>query len=115
MGKILVNANADIDATSYFGETALMIAAWDGHLEILKFLLEENANIDKTDDNGDTALMKAARSYWGTLEIVNYLLNRNAKIDIKKKKRSRTSQIYELRAKYFFSHIYTTFIHLNEF
>ncbi|HNF57917.1 MAG TPA: ankyrin repeat domain-containing protein [Leptospiraceae bacterium] len=41
------------------GNTALLIAAWDGHNELVKYLLKNNVNINQVDNNGYTALIKA--------------------------------------------------------
>lgn len=42
------------------GRTALQIASYQGHLEVVKTLLQAHANVDLRDDEGDTALHYAA-------------------------------------------------------
>lgn len=42
------------------GSTALQIASYQGHLEVVKALLQAHANVDLRDDEGDTALHYAA-------------------------------------------------------
>lgn len=42
------------------GRTALQIASYQGHLEVVKALLQAHANVNLRDDEGDTALHYAA-------------------------------------------------------
>lgn len=82
--KELVKNVADINAfESYDGETVLMIATYNGHLEIVKFLIENGADINITmeDDSGTiSALILASRE--GYTEIVKYLLKNGADVNI---------------------------------
>jgi ankyrin repeat protein len=74
------DANALIEGTG--GQTALMISAYAGQLEVAKRLVEvADINVDVTDNKGATALMLAAQN--GHPEIVRYLLGRNASANIK--------------------------------
>lgn len=60
--KILLDNGADIDKGSQgdnYGNTALMIAAWHGRLEMVKFLVEQGACCNQQDSNGFTPLIKA--------------------------------------------------------
>lgn len=60
--KILLNNGADIDKGSQgdnYGNTALMIAAWHGRLDIVKYLVEQGACCNQQDFNGFTPLIKA--------------------------------------------------------
>ena len=60
--KILLENGADIDKGSQgenYGNTALMIAAWHGRLEIAKYLVEQGACCNQQDFNGYTPLIKA--------------------------------------------------------
>ncbi|XP_063408132.1 uncharacterized protein LOC134691514 [Mytilus trossulus] len=61
------------------GWTALMLAAWGGHLEICRLLIDRRCKIDTTNGGGRTALMKAAMG--GHLEICRLLIDRRCKID----------------------------------
>lgn len=57
------------------GNSALLIAVWDGRLEIVKYLLESKdlqISINQVDGNGFTPIMKAAIK--GHIEIASYLL-----------------------------------------
>ncbi|MGH8671404.1 MAG: ankyrin repeat domain-containing protein [Burkholderiales bacterium] len=58
------------------GWTALIYAAFNGHLEIASVLLESGGNVNAATDNGSTALMMAARQ--GHLEMVKLLLQHGA-------------------------------------
>ncbi|XP_071142186.1 ankyrin-1-like [Mytilus edulis] len=62
------------------GWTALMFAAWGGHLEVCRLLIDRGCKIDITDVDGWTALMWAAR--FGHLEICRLLIDTGCKIDI---------------------------------
>ncbi len=71
--------NIDINATSYHGLTALMLASKNGHEAVVALLLNEGAKegINKSDDDGETALMLA--SLGGHEAVVALLLNEGAK------------------------------------
>jgi hypothetical protein len=64
---------ADINAKDDSGGTALMDAAKNGHVEIMKLLLANDADINAKNINGVTALMTATRR--GHVEAVNLLLD----------------------------------------
>lgn len=75
--KILLNNGADIDKGSQgdnYGNTALMIAAWHGRLDIVKYLVEQGACCNQQDFNGFTPLIKACiRKH---PEVILYLFNK---------------------------------------
>ena len=52
--------------------TALMYAAYGGHLEVLQYLVEQGAEKDNVNNNGFTALMYAAQN--GRFGVVEFLL-----------------------------------------
>ncbi len=69
----------DINARSFFSETALMYAAKKGDREFVDFLLARGADIDAKNRWGETALIQAAEE--GDREFVDFLLARGADID----------------------------------
>ena len=107
INSILNKGKVDINAKNKDGETALMLASSEGHLEmvkllvengadytnalrlasreghleIVKLLIENGANINAKDNDGETALMGA--SYNGHLEVVKYLIENGADVNIK--------------------------------
>jgi ankyrin repeat protein len=54
------NPSRDINERTSVGQTPLMLAAMDGHLEVVRFLLEKGANKNLTDYLDRTALMLAS-------------------------------------------------------
>ncbi|XP_036355459.1 E3 ubiquitin-protein ligase MIB2-like isoform X2 [Octopus sinensis] len=69
------------------GKTALQVASFKGHKDIVLMLLEAGANIELQDDDGDTALHFSA--FGEQTEIMELLLSKGAKIDaLNKKKQS---------------------------
>jgi ankyrin repeat protein len=62
------------------GDTALRVAANNGHQDIVERLIERGADIDATNEKGHTALIGAACQ--GHLNIVKMLLKEDAKTDI---------------------------------
>lgn len=49
----------DPDAADFFGVTGLMLAAINGHTEIMDLLIQYNADVNRTDNDGMTALLYA--------------------------------------------------------
>jgi uncharacterized protein len=75
--KVLINARGiDLEAKSYNGDTALMLAAYKGNKQAVEALLEKDAEPNKP---GWTALHYAAAI--GNNEIVQILLDHSAYID----------------------------------
>jgi uncharacterized protein len=61
------------------GKTALLYAARDGHLDIVRLLLNAGADIEDTDPNGITPLLMAASN--DRVEVARSLIERGADID----------------------------------
>lgn len=73
----LVEAGADVNAASVqYGTTVLMMAAMNGHADVLPYLLKAGARINDANKSGYTALMLAARA--GHTEVVESLLEAGA-------------------------------------
>jgi len=76
--KYILRYQQDIDVV-YAGETALMVAAWEGHEGVAKVLLEAKADKEKTSDDGETVLMITADR--GKEGVAKVLLEANAELD----------------------------------
>ena len=63
-----MEAGACKDVQSEHGDTALMMAAQNGHVEIVRLLLEAGADKDLRDDDGQSARMLAAK--YGHMNVV---------------------------------------------
>lgn len=72
----LLKAGADVNATGDYGNSALAVAAENGHEEIVKLLLENHALVDAREAGGTTPLMWAASA-----DIVELLLHAGADIN----------------------------------
>lgn len=72
----LVTRKAVIE--DYKGNSALVWAAWAGHLDVVKLLLEYGADVKALDENGNTALFDAARR--GHPEVVKVLLEHGSRV-----------------------------------
>jgi hypothetical protein len=59
--------------------TGLMIAAWEGNLEMMELFVSRGANVNRANAHEETALMLAA--WRGQLEAVKWLLDRGARLD----------------------------------
>ena len=60
----LLEAGADIESETKYGETTLMVAAKAGDATILDALIKAGATMDKQDKNGKSALMvRAVKDY----------------------------------------------------
>lgn len=69
------------------GNSALLIAAWDGALNVIRFLAEHprlQLSLNQSDNNGFTPLIKA--SIKGHSDIVKYLLSKNIDVNIRDRK-----------------------------
>ncbi len=58
-------------------------AAYEGQLEVVKYLISNGADIKAKDNSGDTPLHAASRRGRGRLEIVKYLISKGADIHAK--------------------------------
>lgn len=69
---MLLAANADVNATASFDQTALQAAARGGYLEVVEKFLAANADVNATANfDNRTVLQEAARE--GHLEVVEKL------------------------------------------
>ena len=63
------------------GNTPLLWASTDGHLQMAKLLITNGAEVDKASNYGDTPLIAA--SYHGHLEVVKLLIEHQADVHLK--------------------------------
>jgi uncharacterized protein len=61
-GIAQLDEGADVNARDCDGDTALMLAAERGHIELVKVLLKNGADVNAENLNGETALMRAAEN-----------------------------------------------------
>ena len=71
-----------MNAQQRWGQTALMLAAREGHSSVVKFLLDSGSNVRLKDKNGDSALNIALDN--DNPDIVMQLRRAGAKAQIKK-------------------------------
>lgn len=72
--------NNYINVQDKHGNTALIIAAKHGNMDMVKLLLSANANINSTCCHGNTALVYALSE--GYIDIVNMFIMASANVDI---------------------------------
>ena len=71
---ILLQNNATVNAKSAYGETALIMAAKNGHDEIVKILLQNNADVKVKTVYDETALKECGESGEGASVNANRIL-----------------------------------------
>jgi ankyrin repeat protein len=65
---------------SAFGDTPLIIAAYEGTMDMVRCLVKLGADVNKFDNDGITALVGAAAE--GRLDIVRFLVESGASIEV---------------------------------
>jgi ankyrin repeat protein len=71
MANLLLEKGADINANFYGAGTALMIAAANGNVEMVKFLISSGADVKIAAKNGLTPSLAAEAT--GNNELIKYL------------------------------------------
>ncbi len=79
--RALIEKGADIRVRLPDGWNLLMLAAWNGHVEIMELLLKHDMFVDAKDEKGRTALMAAVWS--GQVAAVQSLAVQGASVDSK--------------------------------
>lgn len=74
--QLLLKHKARSDATDVRGRHALLVAAGEGHVSMVRALIKAGAQLDLSDGNGTTALMEAARV--GAAAVIDALLEAGA-------------------------------------
>ena len=72
LGKMLLEAGAEINSRNSFSETPLIVAAQCGFNDFTAFLIENNADLNAVDNNGRHAMDFASER--GYTEILEQLL-----------------------------------------
>ena len=87
--ELLLEHGADVNIQNKHGDTALIEASYNGHIETTKLLLEYKADPNLKDKDERTALMEASAK--GHEEITKLLLQHGANLNIQDKKNGRTA------------------------
>ncbi|KAK6361430.1 hypothetical protein TWF730_005159 [Orbilia blumenaviensis] len=82
MGELLVDDIAALEAQDDNGRTALALAVWWGHENIISLLIDKGASLETKDKNDRTPLLQTVISQ-GNTEIVKLLLDKNANVESK--------------------------------
>jgi len=78
--KQALASGADINSTTFDGKTPLILAAFLGHLESVRFLIAQKAVINHRDSTGETALIYAVVA---EPEIASELIKAGADVNVK--------------------------------
>jgi len=76
---------------NHYGDSALILAAWYGHLDVARLLLDVNADVDIANCDGNTALNCAA--YRGHADMVEHLLIEGSEVDVQDNVTGKTALI----------------------
>ena len=85
IGKILIFAGSDVNASNKDGVTALHLAVRSGNMDLVKFLLNQNARLDLRDKNGQTPLHLACLSTKNHAEVLKLLLEKYDRTEINRR------------------------------
>ena len=88
---MLLETGANIERRNAFQRTALLRAAWFGHLDVCRLLLDWGAKVDTQDTWKDTPLHDAA--WKGLLSVVKLLVERGADVRLKNDKGQTASDV----------------------
>jgi len=88
---ILESEEADVNFSNHYGDTALILAAWYGHVDITRLLLDARADVDAINCDGNCALNCAA--YHGFFDVAEMLVNAGCQIDVRDNVTGKTALI----------------------
>ena len=71
---LLKSAGVDVDSSNEHGDTPFLIASWEGHVDIVKFLFKHggHASANRQNADGDTPL--AVACWEGHVDVVRFLV-----------------------------------------
>jgi hypothetical protein len=79
VNRMLLMKGIDVESRDVDGNTPLILAAFNGHIEIVEMLLNHGAKIDSMNDVGISSLYAACEK--GYLSVVKLLINKRANIE----------------------------------
>ena len=88
VARLLIDKGAEVDKAKDDGATPLLIACWNGHLDVVGLLLDKGADVDKATDRGVTPLFIACES--GKFEVARMLIEAGADVEKGNKTTERT-------------------------
>ena len=77
--QALLDQNVPVDPLDVWGRTPLMLAAWQGALEVVEVLMSSGARLDIRDSEGYSAWMWAIK--WGNAAVAEMLAKRGAHME----------------------------------
>ncbi|MBK9130425.1 MAG: ankyrin repeat domain-containing protein [Gammaproteobacteria bacterium] len=80
MAEILLQAGANVDYKTPYGETALVVAFGEGDKEMVKYLLDNHAHNDICESEDELFFLLAAKE--GDLEALESLLRKGVAVDV---------------------------------
>lgn len=78
--KLLIEHGCPIDTRDKYGLTAIHLASYEGHAEIVEFLLSKNLSVNSTDCKGRSALTHCCRK--GNIQTLEILISHGANVNI---------------------------------
>ena len=88
---MLKSGAVDVNFQNHYGDSALILACWYGHVEITRALIDARADVDMVNCDGNGALNCAA--YHGFVNVASVLLQHGATVDIEDKVTGKTALI----------------------
>ena len=76
----MIQRGASVDTTDKEGNTLLILAARDGHADLVEYLIKQRANVNARNAAGDTALRLAA--FRGHLKAAELLIAGGAEVNM---------------------------------
>ena len=78
IAKLLIEQDADLEYSSYWDGTPLMLASARGYMDIVKLLIEKGANVNAKKQEDTPLVMASAR---GHIDIAKFLIEKGAEVN----------------------------------